>query len=95
MRSIMDRLEEYLKRKRLKLNPDKTKIMRCRKGGDREKKREWRWKEKRIVEVKEFTYLGYVLQKNRGQAAQIRDRIRKVAAALEQVRRTEKRFGKD
>lgn len=40
--------------------------------------------------------MGYVLQKNRGQAAQIRDRMRKVAAALEQVRRTEKRrFGKD
>lgn len=40
MRSITDRLKKYLKRKRLKLNPDKTKIMRCRRGEDREKKRE-------------------------------------------------------
>lgn len=52
--------------------------------------------EKKIVEVKEFIYLGYVLQKNGGQAAHIRDRMRKVAAALKQVRGTEKRrFGKD
>lgn len=32
--------------------------------------------EKKIVEVKEFSYLGYVLQKNGGQAAQIKDKMR-------------------
>lgn len=42
MRSI-SRLEEYLDKKELTLNTEKT-IM--RKGGRRKKKYEWRWKEK-------------------------------------------------
>ena len=44
---------------KLRLNIDKTKIMRFRKKGGR--KREWigRWKGVKIEEVKEFKYLGY------------------------------------
>lgn len=53
-----------MERKKLELNVGKTKIMRFRKGGGREVKRDWRWKEKRIEEVKEFTYLGYRLKRN-------------------------------
>jgi len=33
-----------------------------------------RWKRKRIEEVKEIKYLGYVLQKNGGQKEQVKDR---------------------
>lgn len=65
MRS-MERLKKYLKRKNLKLNTDKTKIMRFRKGGGRQGKREWRWTGKKIEEVKEYKYLGYVMQRNGG-----------------------------
>jgi hypothetical protein len=57
MRSMIGRLDEYLEKKKLELNVDKTKIMRFRKGEGRLRKREWRWKEKRIEEVKGFTYL--------------------------------------
>lgn len=39
MRSMMERLEGYLERKRLELNGEKTKIMR---GGVRMENREWR-----------------------------------------------------
>lgn len=52
-------------KKRLEVKKRKTKIMRFRKG-EKLIKREWRWKEKRIEEVKEFRYLGYVMQKNEG-----------------------------
>lgn len=38
MRSLMERLEEYLDRKSLVLNESKTKIMRFRKGGERLRK---------------------------------------------------------
>jgi len=48
------------------LNTEKTKIVRFRKGGRREKKKKWRWKGRKIEEVKEIKYLGYVLQKNGG-----------------------------
>jgi len=63
MRSMMQRLEGYLERKKLELNPNKTKIMRCRKGGGRIKNSDWRCKGKVIEEVKRFQYLGYTLQK--------------------------------
>jgi len=70
--------------------------MRFRRGGGREKKREWRWMGKRIEEAKEVKYLGYVLQRNGGQKAQVRDRGMKAAAIMGQVWGIGKRrFGKD
>jgi len=41
MRSVIERLERYLGKKRVELNTEKSKIMRFRRGGGREKKREW------------------------------------------------------
>jgi len=35
----------------------------------------WRWKGREIEKVKEFKYLGYILQWNEGQKAHIRDRV--------------------
>lgn len=64
MRSMIGRFEEYLDEKRLTLNYYKTKIIRFQKGGGRIKRVDWRWKRKRIEEVKEFGYIGYTLQKN-------------------------------
>jgi len=70
MRSMIERLESYLDKKRLELNAEKTKIMKFRKGGGRMGKRDWRWKGKKVEEVKEFNYLGYTMQRNGGQEAQ-------------------------
>lgn len=42
MRSMMDRLEGYLEKKRLELNAEKSKIMRFRKEDGRLSKRDWR-----------------------------------------------------
>lgn len=64
MRNMIER--GYLDGKRMELNADKIKIGRFRNGGGRESKIEWRWKGKRIEEVKEFNYLRYVLQRNGG-----------------------------
>jgi len=51
---------------------------------------------KTIEEVKEFKYLGYVLQKNGGQEAHIKDRVRRAAAGMGQIWGLEKRrFGGD
>ena len=85
MRSMIERLEGYLERKGLELNVGKSKIMRFRKEGGRERIVNWRWKGKVIEEVKEFTYLGYTIQKNGGQDAHIRERLRKGAAVMSQV----------
>lgn len=80
MRNMIERLERYLERKGLELNMEKTKIM--RKGNGRLGKRNWKWKGKKIEEVKEFIYLGYVMQSNGDQKAQVRDNVRKAAVAI-------------
>lgn len=49
-----------------------------------------------IEEVKEFEYLSYVLQRNGGQEAQVRNRVKKRAAIIGQVWDIgKKRFGND
>lgn len=51
MRSVIERLERYLDRKRLEVNTEKTKIMKFRKGDGKEEKSDWRWKGRAIEEV--------------------------------------------
>jgi len=49
-----------------------------------------------LEEVKEIKYLGYTLQRNGGQEAHVRDRVKKAAAIMGQVWGIGKRrFGKD
>lgn len=57
---MLGRLERYLDKKGLELNIGKTKVMRCRKGGGRWSRVNWRWKGRAIEEVSEFNYFGYV-----------------------------------
>ncbi|XP_071577594.1 uncharacterized protein [Temnothorax nylanderi] len=85
MRSMISRLEGYLDMKGLTLSIEKTKIMRFRKGGGRKKKYDWRWKGKKLEEVKEFKYLGYTLKENGGQEAHIKERRRKAARVMREV----------
>lgn len=40
-------------------------------------KNDWRWKGKKIEEVREFTYLGYKMQRNGGQEAHVREKNQK------------------
>ncbi|XP_043263108.1 uncharacterized protein LOC122403575 [Colletes gigas] len=99
MGSMIRRFEGYLEGKRLEVNVEKTKVVRFRKGGGRERKVEWRWKGKRIEEVKEFKYLGYVFKRNGGQEAQVRDRVRKAGVVMRQAwgigkRKFERDWGK-
>jgi len=80
MRSLIERMEKYggLNRKGLELIR-KTKVMRFKKGDGRMTRK---WKRMEIEEVKEFDYLRYYrLQRNGGQEAYVRERIRKVAVA--------------
>ncbi|KAL6416732.1 hypothetical protein ACFW04_013190 [Cataglyphis niger] len=83
MRSMIGKLEGYLEKKELELNVGKSKILRFRKEGGRDRKVSWRWKGKVIEEVKEFSYLGYMMQRNGEQEAQIRDRAGRRAWGFE------------
>lgn len=96
MRSMIERLETYLDEKNLVLNAEKSKVMRFRRGGGRESRKNWWWKGRRIEEVKEYRYLGYVMQKNGGQEAHIKERVKKAAAVMGRVWGIgKKRYGRD
>lgn len=67
------------------MNVEKSKVIKFRKGGRREKRMSWWWKEERIKEVKSFKYLGFISKKNGGMETYIRDRIKREAAVMGQV----------
>nr|XP_034194024.1 uncharacterized protein LOC117610565 [Osmia lignaria] len=70
--------------------------MRFRKGAGRWKKVEWWWNGKKIEEVDQFKYLGYVFRRNGGSELQVKDRIKKAGIAMRQVWGIGKRrFGKN
>ncbi|XP_076684076.1 uncharacterized protein LOC143377049 [Andrena cerasifolii] len=50
MESMIRRLERYLEGKNLEVNVAKTKVVRFRKGGGRDRKVEWKWKGREIEE---------------------------------------------
>lgn len=56
-----------------------------RRRGSREKKVKWKWKGKVIEEVKRYTYLGYTIQRNGGQEAHVRERVKKGAVVIGQM----------
>lgn len=90
MRSMVARPKRYLYGKELEFNVSKTRIMRFRKG--RGKKRiNWIWKKKTIEEVKEFTYLRYVVQSSGRQKVHVKERMKTGAAVMKRVWRIEKR----
>jgi len=82
MRSLLERLERYLGKKGLELNAEKTKVLRFREGGGRFKKMDWRWKRKKLEEVKEYKYLGYTMQRNGKQDKHIKEKIAKAMAIM-------------
>jgi len=85
MKETMRRLERYLRNKNLQLNAEKSKMLCFRKGGERRRRVKWKWKRKRIEEVSEFKYLGYVLKKNGGDDGQIRELKKKENIVMRKV----------
>ena len=96
MKGMIRVLEKNVVKKGLQVNVEKTKVMRCRKGGGRQKKIVWKWENKDIEEVKMFKYLGYVVMANGKQRGQIEDRVKKGMVVMREVWGIGKRrFGKD
>lgn len=66
LKEMLKRFKKFIDRKGLELSTDKSKVMVFEKGRGNERKREWRWGEGKVEEVKEIRYLGYIMQKNEG-----------------------------
>lgn len=85
MWSMIERFEANLQEKQLELNKEKTKIIRCQKGGGRRDKMIQKSKRMVIKEIKEFKYLGYVFQQNGRQATPIKDKVKRAVTIMGQV----------
>jgi hypothetical protein len=68
MKEMMKDLGKYVRKKKLEVNVEKTKMMRKRSAEN-----EWNWEGRKIERVNEFKYLGYTFNER----AHIREIIRK------------------
>jgi len=82
LRDMMRRVKRYIEGKRLELSVDKSKVMVFKNKGGRDKERFWWWGEKRIEEVKEYKYLGYVITRHGGDKEHVRERVRRARVAM-------------
>ena len=82
LREMMRVLMGYLEGKKLELSANKSKVMVFKKGGGKEKERIWWWGEEKIEEVKEYNYLGYVIERGGEDRGQVRERVRRARVAM-------------
>jgi hypothetical protein len=96
MKEMLGSMEKYMRRKKLTVNVEKSKMMVFRKGGGRRKINEWRWEKDKIEEVKEFKYLGYVMNERNTAAAHVRELVKKANKIIGAVWGIgERKFGHD
>lgn len=82
LKGMMKRLKKYIEKRGLMLNSEKSKVMVFEKGRSSARRREWKWGEDNIEEVKEIRYLGYIVQRNGGADKHIIERLRRATIAL-------------
>ena len=85
MKEMMRKIRKYTQKRKLKLSVEKSKIMMFKKAGGREKKRQWKWEEKTVEEVKAYKYLGFVMRRNNGNEEHIKTQIGKARRAMGKV----------
>ncbi|XP_068912463.1 golgin subfamily A member 6-like protein 6 [Tenebrio molitor] len=77
MKEMMRNLEKYVRKKKLQVNVEKTKMMVFSKGKRKNEESEWKWEEIKIERVSEFKYLGYTFNERATVRAQVREVVRK------------------
>lgn len=82
LKGMMKKLKKYIEKRGLMLNSEKSKVMVFEKGRGSARRREWKWGEDNIEEVKEMRYLGYIVQRNGGAEKHITERLRRATIAL-------------
>jgi hypothetical protein len=75
MKAMMRNLEKYVRKKKLEVNAEKTKMMVFNKRKRKNEESEWKWEESKTERVNEFKYLGYThLQR---ESHRVREVVRK------------------
>lgn len=78
LRIMMEAVGNYLRKLKLQLNTEKSKIVVFRKAGRRKKKEDWTWEGKNMQEVDEYKYLGFDFHKGGG----IKKHVREIEKAV-------------
>ena len=81
----MNRFGKYVEKKGLRVNAEKSKVMRFREGKGRWKEMKIFWKGEEIEEVNEFSYLGYKMGRDNGEQAHIKHLKKKAMGVLGRV----------
>lgn len=96
MKEMMGSLGRYMRRKKLFVNVEKTKMMRFRRGGGRRKEVEWRWEGEKIEEVTIFKYLGYNFSASGSDRVHVIEMVKKANKVMGMVWGIgERKFGHD
>jgi hypothetical protein len=77
MKEMMRNLEKYVRKKKLEVNVEKTKMMVFSKRKRKNEESEWKWEESKIERVSEFKYLGYTFNERATVRAQVREVVKK------------------
>jgi hypothetical protein len=62
MKEMMKSLGKHVRKKKLEVNVDKTKMMMFNKRKRKSEENEWYWEGRKIEQANEFKYLGYTLE---------------------------------
>jgi hypothetical protein len=81
-REVMKNLAKYVRKKKLEVNVEKTKMMVFNKRKSQSEDNEWNWEGRKIEEVNEFKYLGYKFNERATDKAHIRENRRKKVGRL-------------
>ena len=84
MLDMLDTIKRFLRRRKMVLCTEKSKMMVYNKKG-REKYERWKWDNKEIEEVKQFKYLGFVCSRNGKYVEHVKELCRKGRIAVNKV----------
>jgi hypothetical protein len=77
MKEMMRSQGKYVRKKKLEVNVETTKMMEFKKRKRKSEENELKWKGRIIERVSEFKYLGYTFNERATDKAHIRDIVRK------------------
>jgi hypothetical protein len=76
-KDMMRNLGKYVRKKKLEVNVDKTKMMVLNKRKRKSEESEWKLGESKIARVSEFNYLGYTFNERATNKAHVREVVAK------------------
>ena len=85
LQEIVERFKRYVEKKGLRIHIEKSKGMRYRKESRRWKEMEIKWRGEKVEEIREFSFLGYMMSRKNGDIVHVEYLARKAKSILGKV----------